>query len=98
MKLSKNLVGKEVRVTWHDPAGKRCDWHEMRTGRAALAKWIERGKVHDVSEGVLTIVQSEAWSAGELEPDEGMFGWIPEELIDNCEIMEPVSTPKEGGE
>ena len=95
MKLTKSLIGKEIRVTWHDHAGKHGDWHEVRIGKAALAKWIERGKVHDVSEGVLTIVQSEAWSAGELEPDEGMFGWIPEELIDQIEIMEPVPS-KEG--
>lgn len=91
MKVNKSLVGKEIRVTWHDPAGKqRVDWKEVLVGRAALAKWIERGKVHDVSEGVLTIVQSEAWSAGETYPDEGSFGWIPEELIDQIEILEPV--------
>ena len=95
MKLSKSLVGKEIRVTWRDPAGKRCNWHEARVGKAALAKWVERGKVHDVSEGVLTFVQSEAWSAGELEPDEGLFGWIPEELIDQVEILEVVPS-KEG--
>ena len=98
MKIPKSYAGKEVRVTWHDPAGKRVDWHEVKVGRAALAKWIERGKVHDVSEGVLTIVQSEAWSAGETEPDEGLFGWIPEELIDACEIMEPIPNENKGGE
>ena len=90
MKIPKTYVGKEARITWRDPAGKKCDWSELRVGRAGLAIWIERGKIHDVSEGVVTIVQSEAFSAGESTPDEGMFGWIPEELIEKCEILEPV--------
>ena len=90
MKIPKSYVGKEARITWRDPAGKRLDWHEAKVGQAALAKWVERGLIDDVTEGVVRIVQSEAYSSGEDTPDEGLFGWIPEELIDKCELMEPV--------
>lgn len=95
MKIAKFYIGKEVRVTWKDPIGKRQDINDARKGQGALAKWVEWGQVDDVSEGVLRIVQSQAFEPGSEKADECMFGWIPEELIEKIEILVP-SHEKEG--
>jgi hypothetical protein len=87
MKIPKSYIGRLVQITWRDPAGKRMDFREARTGKEALATWVERGKIDDISDGVVRFLQSEAWWAGEKEPDEGMFGWVPEDLIEKCELL-----------
>ena len=95
MKITKHYVGKEVRITWLDPCSQRVDIANARKGKAALASWIERGVIDDVTAGVVRFIQSQAFSAGEAHADEAVIGWLPEDLIETCEIMEPI---KEGGE
>lgn len=90
MKITKHYIGKECRVTWVDPCSQRVTLETAKRGKAALAKWIERGIIDDVSDGVVRLIQSQAFSAGDREPDEAIIGWIPEDLIETCELMEPV--------
>ena len=90
MKITRHHIGKECRVTWVDPCSQRVSLENAKKGLAALAKWIERGVIDDVTEGVVRLIQSYAYSAGEKEPDEAIIGWIPEDLIISCEIMEPM--------
>jgi len=90
LKITRHHIGKEVRVTWVDPCSQRVALETAKKGKAALAKWIERGVIDDVSDGVVRLIQSQAFSAGDAQPDEAIIGWIPEDLIETCEIMAPV--------
>ena len=87
MKITKHHIGKEVRITWLDPCSERRSLEHAPIGTKALAKWIERGVIDDVTEGVVRFIQSYAFSPGAAEPDEGIIGWVPEELIVSCEIL-----------
>ena len=90
MKITKHFIGKEVRITWLDPCSQRVSLETAKKGKAALARWIERGVIDDVTDGVVRLIQSHAYSAGESAPDEAIIGWVPEDLIEACEIMAPV--------
>ena len=87
MKIIKHHIGKEVRLTWLDPCSERVNFDKARVGKAALAKWIERGVIDDVTDGVVRFIQSYAFSPGAEVPDEGIIGWVPEDLIESCEIL-----------
>jgi hypothetical protein len=93
MKIGKQFLGKEVRITWLDPFSERTMLDKAKKGKAALAKWIERGVIDDFTDGIVRLVQSQAFSPGQNDHDEAIVGWIPEELIEICELMEPA---KEG--
>lgn len=96
MKITKHYIGKEVRITWLDPCSQRVSLENAMKGKAALAKWVERGIVDDLTDGVVRLVQSQAFSGlSAVEPDEGIFGWIPEDLIEKIEIMEPEKVGQE---
>lgn len=86
MKISRNYIGKVVCIVWEDPTGggERLHIEKAKKGRAALARWHEYGRIDDITEGVVRFRQSEATTAGEAEPDEAIFGWVPEELIKEC--------------
>lgn len=89
MKIPKSYIGKEVRLTWRDPiTSERMDLSKAPKGLAALATWRERGVIDDITEGVVRFVQSEAYSPGKNEPDEAIIGWVVEDLITDCQIME----------
>jgi hypothetical protein len=87
MRVPKHHVGKEVRITWRDPIStvERFELDKAPKGTAALATWVERGVIDDITEGVVRFRMSEAYSEGVL--DEATFGWVPEDLIEKCEIM-----------
>lgn len=88
MKVSRANIGKEVRITWRDPvSSERLSIEKALKGRAALAIWIERGVIDDITDGVVRFRQSEARFAGDENSDEAIFGWVPEELIEKCEVM-----------
>jgi hypothetical protein len=90
MKLPRSVIGKEVKLTWLDPVGsERVDIEKALKGRAALASWVERGVIDDITEGVVRFRQSEATLAGQDKPDEAIFGWVPEDLITGCTVMVP---------
>jgi hypothetical protein len=89
MKLPRHLIGKEIRVTWHDPISsvERLAPIEAPKGLAALATWVERGVVDDVTEGVVRFRMSECFEGGNVT--EATYGFVPEDLIDSYEIMVP---------
>ena len=95
MKLSKALLGKEVRVTWKDPRSARVksvypDTHrDILRGRQTLATWTERGMVEDITEGVLHLQQGIAIDPP-LETDQSheiVYSIIPEELIESVVVL-----------
>ena len=91
MKITKALIGKTVKLTWEDPTGgrERYDLEKAPKGRAALAKWEEYGVIDDISEGVVRLCHSFAFESPTAPaPDEGIFGWIVEELITDCKVLE----------
>jgi len=94
MKIGRQYLGKYVEFTWRDPiGGHRFEKEKAPKGLVALAVWKERGGIDDVTEGVVRIAHSEAIGPARIEPDEGMFSWVPEELIVAITVYEPV---KEG--
>ena len=78
---------KEVRITWLDPCSDRIMLDKVPVGRGALAKWIERGVIDDVTDGVVRFIQSYAFSPGHEEADEAIIGWITEDSIEKIEIL-----------
>lgn len=92
MKVSKHLIGKEAKIHWVDPVSNHESLINLKEpakkGRAALARWIERGVIDDITEGVVRLIIAETFSAGEEKPDEAIIGWIPEDLITKIEIGE----------
>ena len=104
MKLSRALVGKQVRIVWKDPRTARLvskfpDTHrDIVRGRQTLATWTEWGLVEDITEGVLHLRQGCAVDPP-LETDqqhEVQLSIVPEELIEAVAILvdEPVGEVK----
>ena len=90
MRIARQLIGREVKLTWLDPvSSERVDIEKALKGKAALASWVERGIIDDITEGVVRFRQSEATLAGQTNPDEAIFGWVPEDLIIACTVMVP---------
>ena len=101
MKVSKQYVGKEVKVTWRDPGHDRIKSHlpnheDVPSGWDALSTWVERGLLDDCRDGVLRILHSEGYERGELKPDEFLITWVPEALIVKIEVLAPVSVDTGG--
>ena len=103
MKLSRSLVGKQVRISWRDPRTLRVTSHDtdghrdVIKGRAALAEWNEWGLVECIDEGVLFLQQSigidppkESDQQHELQ-----YSVVPEELIERVVIL--VDQPEQEG-
>ncbi len=95
MKVTKNCLNQIVRVIWEDPrgGGDRLEITKAPKGKHALASWEEYGICDDITDGVMRIQHSRAWTPGESEPDEAMFSWVPEDLITDIKILKI-----EGGE
>jgi hypothetical protein len=91
MKVSRNYLNKVAKVTWKDPTSdnERQLIDKAKKGQGALAKWDEYGYIDDISDGVVRMRHSVAYSAGETEPDEAIFGYIVEDLITGIEILVP---------
>lgn len=93
MNVPKRLLGKIVEVTWADPCEARLAMDAFKTGRAALATWVEYGIVHDISENVVVVAHSVSRKAGTPDnaaPDELSYTAIPEVLIEKLVAYEPV--------
>jgi len=99
--ISKRLIGKEVRIYWRDPAGRKMtsrkeDHSDVVKGRAALALWVERGMVEFIDEGVLHLRQSRGEDV--FADDDGkewtlIYSVVPEVLIEKIEVYgDPVET------
>ena len=95
MRVTKDYVGKYVEVAWRDPNEARVstnprDYTALPKGRAALATWLERGVITDVSEGVVRIEHSRAIHAAgvDSQSDEFVFTFVPEELVETVSVYE----------
>lgn len=77
----KKFIGKLVEVTWEDPCEERQYLVDAHKGRKALAKWVEWGKIDDVTERVLRMRHGEGYSPTAHKPNEALYGWIDVGLI-----------------
>jgi len=95
MKIPKHYIGKVVKLTWEDPrgGGERVDIVSAPKGKAALAKWEEYGLVDDITDGVVRIRHSDAYSPGDKDPDEALFTWVVEDLVVGVVVLSPEVTP-----
>ena len=96
MRVTKALVGKQVRIRWMDPRGFDTishfptDHRDIPKGRALLARWEEWGTIDDITDGVVRLIQSVANDP----PDEALqnqavtYSAIPEVLIEHIVILE----------
>lgn len=92
MRVGRQYLGKEVRVTWRDPhQGDRIPLDSAPKGKAALATWTEWGRIDDLTDGIVRLVHSEAKNPPyESEPGvEVVPTYIPEELIEDIVVLEP---------
>ena len=95
MRVSKEYLGKYVEVSWRDPNEARCsanprDYTALPKGRAALATWLERGVITDLTEGVLRVEHSRAAHAPGIDgqSDEFVFTFVPEELVEAITVFD----------
>ena len=95
MKLTKALVGKQVRVRWRDQRSMKVvsghpDRHDIARGRKTLATWEEWGVVDSVEEGVLHLLQGVASDPPHEtdRQDELTYSVIPEESIESLPVLE----------
>ena len=92
MKITKALIGKYVELQWMDPCFNRVHIENSPVGRAALATWVERGVIVDITDGIIKIEHSKAAHAGKavVEADEHAYTAVPEALIESLVILEPL--------
>jgi len=89
MKVSRALVGRVVEIQWMDPGTFNVDLDKLPLGRAALATWLEWGRLQDVTDGVLLVAHSVGTSAGDKDPDEVHCSAIHEALVEKLTAMSP---------
>ena len=77
----RKFMGNLVEVTWEDPCEERQDMIHASKGRKALAKWVEWGKIDDVTENVVRLSHGEGFSPGHGKPNEALYGWIDVRLV-----------------
>jgi len=88
VRISKSLIGKVVEVRWIDPREQHHDTDRPPfAGKEALAKWIEWGVVHDITDGVLRLMYSTTWVPEDHKPDGFHFTWIPASLIVDIRVL-----------
>ena len=93
MKVSRRLVGRMVEVTWRDPGASRVPKTSPHAkGKAALATWLDRGILDDLTDGVLRIVHSDGFSQGDTTADEIFATWVPEDLVESITAFIPEPT------
>lgn len=95
MRLSKNLIGKQVRVRWIDPRSLHytslfADHHDAPKGRDLLATWDEWGFCDDITDGVIRLIQGVAVDppSESRQQHELTYSAIPEVLIESVTILE----------
>ena len=77
----RKFLGRLVEVVWSDPYEDRQDIRSAAKGCKALAKWVEWGKIDDVTEDVLRLRHGEGFSPGHGQPNEALYGWIDVRLV-----------------
>lgn len=94
MKVSKQFIGKVCRIEWNDPVSEndRVAVKDAPKGKQSLARWVEYGKIDDITDGVVRFRHSESYDPGENEVHEALFGWVQEDLIERLEALAPEPT------
>lgn len=110
MRLNRTLIGKQVRVRWVDPREVTCkttfpDRHDIPRGKDLLAIWEEWGKVDDVTDGVLRLLQGVCIDPPNEAHQEHRLTYsaVPEALIESIVVLDdrgevdgvPPITPRE---
>lgn len=82
-------IGDVVKVTWRDPVAPptRFSIVDAPKGRDAMARWVEYGKVDDVTDGVLRLRYSEGFDPKKSEPDEAFYCFIDCSLIEDICVL-----------
>ena len=97
MKIPRSLIGKEIRVRWRDPGGAKLrsrtrDASDLPGGWQALATWTMQGRIQELKEGVITLVQSVGEDAPHEQQDpvtDFEVQFIPESLVEQIvELIE----------
>lgn len=87
MKISRSLIGKMVKIIWHDPSLTESDEDDRRLGRRSLAKQVEYGIVSDITDGVVEITHTETYKWPDSErPDKRTRTTVQEEIISSVEV------------
>ena len=101
MKLSKAMVGKQVRVRWRDQRqmgvkSRFSDRRDVTRGRKTLAYFEEWGVVDSIEEGVLHLMQSIGSDPpGEQDREDSLsVSIVPEESIETITVLEDRIDPK----
>lgn len=89
MNIPKRLIGKEVRIYWHDPRTLRITSHDVEhhadvpKGAAALAVWTERGMIEKIEEDTVYLLQSIGVDPPKESDQEHtlIYSVVPEALI-----------------
>ena len=97
MKIPRGLIGKLVELVWRDPCTAHVKSHardgsDIPRGRAILAYQTERGRITDVTEGVVRLEHTRGEDSP-LTPDPSTdlsCTWIVEDLIESLTVYEPV--------
>lgn len=92
MNVPRRLMGKMVEVQWMDPGYARVAIDEFKPGRGALATWLERGTIYDMTDDVVIVLHSECRQAGSPDnaaPRDLAYTSIPMALIEKVTVYEP---------
>lgn len=95
MRLSKALLGKQVRIRWRDQRqfgiqSHHADRRDVPRGRKTLAYYEEWGVVDSIEEGVLHLLQSIGSDppGEDNRSDQLSFSVVPEESIESIIVLE----------
>ena len=100
MKVGRQYIGKHVEILWRDPGSghaKGRKREEIPRGLPALASWVERGVIDDITDGVIRVVHSEGRQAQHVEGVDDLemsCTWVPDDLVDTITVYEPVKAPE----
>jgi len=100
MKVGRQYIGKLVEVRWRDPGtghAKGRKREELPRGLAALAAWVERGVIDDITDGVIRVVHSEGRQAQHVEGVDELevsCTWVPDDLVDSITVFEASKAPE----
>ncbi len=87
MNIPRRYIGKFVELQWADPRYYRSDIKDSPKGRPALATWVERGVLLDITDNVVRIEHSLAMTEGDA--DEHSFTAVHEALVERVTVYEP---------
>ena len=96
MKVPRSAVGRIVELVWRDPCHCNVKSHtrdgsDIPRGRAILATQTERGRITDITDGVIRIEHTRGEDSP-LNPDPSIdvsATWVVEDLIESLTLWTP---------